>query len=176
MNYKPIGKPRWEDMLVKPNLKDYEAARREFEWESMRGSLSWLPRGGLNMAFEAIDRHCLTWRKNKVALYWLGKDGATEKYTFLDLKFLTNRFANVLRGIGVEKGDRVFIFLGRIPELYVAVFGALKVGAVVGPLFSAFGPEAIRDRMRDSGAKILVTSPDLKERVEAVRSDLPDLK
>jgi len=176
VRYKPIAKPRWEDMVVRPNLRDYEAARREFQWDSVKSSLGWLPRGGLNMAFESIDRHCLTWRKNKVALYWLGKDGSTERYTFQDLKFLTNRFANVLRGLGVEKGDRVFLFLNRIPELYVAAFGALKAGAVVGPLFSAFGPEAARDRLQDSGAKVLVTCPELKERVEEVRPELPDLK
>ncbi|MDP2727870.1 MAG: AMP-binding protein, partial [Dehalococcoidia bacterium] len=176
MNYKPIAKPRWEDMVVRPNLRDYEAAYQEFQWEPMQGGPAGLPGGGLNMAFESIDRHCLTWRKNKVALYWVGKDGTTEKYTFQELKYLTSRFANVLRGLGLQKGDRVFIFLGRIPELYVAAFGALKAGAVIGPLFSAFGPEAVRDRLQDSGATFLVTSPDLKERVEQIRSELPELK
>src|SRR3972149_3960425 len=163
-------------MVVKPNLRDYEAARREFQWQSIVGSLDWMPDGGLNMAHECIDRHCFTWRKNKVALYWVGKDGGSEKYTFQDLKHLTSRFANVLRGLGVQKGDRVFIFLGRIPELYVAAFGALKAGAVVGPLFSAFGPEAVRDRLQAGGARVLVVSPDLQGRVDEIRSELPDLK
>ncbi len=176
MKYEPIAKPSWEEIAIRPNLRDYEQARQELTWESARKGLTWLPDGGLNMAFEAIDRHCLTWRKNKVALYWGGKDRSEEKYTFLDLKRRTDRFANVLRGLGVRKGDRVFIFLSRIPELYVAAFGTLKAGGVIGPLFSAFGPDAVRDRLRDSGATVLVTCPELKDRVDQIRADLPDLK
>ena len=176
MKHKPIAKPRWQDMVIKSNLQDYEATRQEFQWDSLKSSFVWLPGGGLNMAFEAIDRHCLTWRKNKVALYWVSKSLTTEKYTFLDLKHLTDRFANVLRGLGLQKGDRVFVFLNRIPELYVTAFGTLKAGGVIGPLFSAFGPEAIRDRLRDSGATVLVTCPELKDRVDQIRADLPDLK
>ncbi|MDP3939746.1 MAG: AMP-binding protein [Deltaproteobacteria bacterium] len=176
MKYKPIAKTPWEDMAIKSNLRDYEATRRDFDWETVRSSLSWLPGGGLNMAFEAIDRHCLTWRKNKVALHWISKNLTAEKYTFQDLKRLTDRFANVLQDLGLQKGDRVFIFLGRIPELYIAAFGTLKAGGVVGPLFSAFGPEAIRDRLRDSGAKVLVTCPELKVRVDEIRAELPDLQ
>ncbi|MDO8688972.1 MAG: AMP-binding protein, partial [Dehalococcoidia bacterium] len=163
-------------MAIKSNLRDYEATRRDFDWDTVKSSLNWLPGGGLNMAYEAIDRHCLTWRKNKVALHWISKELTSEKYTFMDMKRMTDRFANVLQGLGLQKGDRVFIFLGRVPELYVAAFGTLKAGGVVGPLFSAFGPEAIRDRLRDSGARVLVTSPDLKGRVEQIRAELPDLQ
>ncbi|MBI3890146.1 MAG: acetate--CoA ligase, partial [Candidatus Wallbacteria bacterium] len=135
-----------------------------------------LPGGGLNKAYECIDRHALGPRRGKIALHWEGRDGHTETYTFAELKNLTDRFANVLRVLGVRKGERVFVFLERIPELFVAIFGTLKLGAVAGPLFSAFGPDAIRDRLADCAAKILVTSPELRGRVEEVKGELPSLE
>jgi len=176
MPYDTIRKPRPEKMGFTPNLTDYEAMRRSFSWEAIRAELDGLPGGGLNIAHECIDRHAATDRWSKPALIWEGRNGDTETYTFNDLKALSDRFAQVLRGLGVKKGDRVFVFLDRIPELYVTVFGTLKAGGVIGPLFSAFGPEAIRDRLADSGAVVLVTSPSLVERVESIRGELPDLR
>src|SRR5687768_2743655 len=87
-----------------------------------------------------------------------------------------NKAANGLRALGVEKGDRVFVFLERIPECYFTVFGTLKLGAVIGPLFSAFGPDAVKDRLEDSGANVLVTSPDLWAKVAHIRPELPALE
>jgi acetyl-CoA synthetase len=89
---------------------------------------------------------------------------------------LSNRFANVLRHLGVQKGDRVFVFMDRIPELYAAVFGTLKAGCIIGPLFSAFGPDAIKDRLENSEAVVLVTQPHLLSKARAVRPDLPALR
>jgi acetyl-CoA synthetase len=89
---------------------------------------------------------------------------------------MSNRWLNVLRSLGVKKGDRVFVFLDRIPELYAAVFGTLKAGCVIGPLFSAFGPDAVKDRLENSGAVVLLTSPDLWRKIASIRSELPELK
>jgi acetyl-CoA synthetase len=176
MPYETIRKPPLDRMTLRPNLTDYDATRRSFSWDAVRREMDGLPEGGLNIAHECIDRHAKTARRNKTALYWEGRNGDTETYTFNDLKQLSDRFARVLRGLNVKKGERVFVFLDRIPELYVAVFGTLKAGAVIGPLFSAFGPDALRDRLSDSGAVALVTSPALLDRVEAVRKDLPALE
>ena len=176
MSYDTIRKPPTSQMAQRPHLDDYEAERRGFSWESLRAELDGLPGGGLNIAYECIDRHDGTKRRDKVALRWEGKNGREETYTFHDLKELTDRFAQVLRGLGVRRGDRVFVFLDRVPELYVAVFGILKAGGVVGPLFSAFGPDAIRDRLADAAAVLLVTSPALVDRVEQVRAELPALR
>src|SRR3972149_6891659 len=176
MRFETIKKPALDKMNKRPNLRNYSAMARSFRWEDIHRELTWLEQGGLNKAFEAIDRHCQTARRDKPALLWEAKGGETERYTFLDLSRLTNKCANLLSELGVKKGDRVFIFLDRIPELYISLFAALKLGAVVGPLFSAFGPEAVRDRLKDSGAKVLVTSPFLRERVYEVREELPDLK
>ena len=176
MDYQVVNKPSISQMKVKPNLTDYDQLRTSFSWEEMHRELDWLPDGYLNKAHECIDRHANGPNATKVAMLWEGKNGEEESYTFADLKRETNKFANVLRGLGVNRGDRVFLLMGRVPELYIAVFGILKAGAVAGPLFSAFGPEPVKDRLQDSGAKVLVTTPDLRRRISGILPDLPDLE
>jgi acetyl-CoA synthetase len=93
------------------------------------------------------------------------------------LKLLSNKFANVLKSLGISRGDRVFTYMGRYPELYIAAIGTVKNGSVWGPLFGGFRAEAVMDRLEDSGAKVLVTTPDLKESsVDEIVESLPDLK
>jgi acetyl-CoA synthetase len=176
MHYEPIRKPDIREFSVKPNLSDYEKFRTELTWDGIRRELDWFEDGGLNIAYESIDRHVKTPRKDKIALYWEGKEGESETYTFYDLYRLTNRFANVLQGLGIEKGDRVFTYLDRTPEAYICLLGALKAGAVIGPLFSAFGPDAVRDRLQDSKARILVTNTRLVGTVHGILGELPDLE
>ncbi len=173
---KPIEKDL-SALALPPNMRDYEEWRREGSWEREKDALDWFERDrSINICWEAIDRHTRTWRKNKVALIWEGAGGERRTYTFADLARETSRFASALASLGVQRGDRVFVFLTRVPELYIAVLGTLKAGAVAGPLFSAFGPDAVRDRLRDSGAKILVTDETLKRRVDPVRGELPELR
>ncbi|EPY10207.1 acetate--CoA ligase [Paenibacillaceae sp. P-4] len=156
-----------------PNMSDYEQWSADFKWEDVEKQFSWYETGKVNMAYEAIDRHVANGRGDKVALYY--SDAARdESYTFADLSRKTNQFANVLRKLGIQKGDRIFIFMPRTPELYVSLLGSLKVGAVVGPLFEAFMETAVRDRLEDSGAVAIVTTPSLVHRVP--RSELPALK
>jgi acetyl-CoA synthetase len=176
MPYETIQKPDAASFSVRPNIADYTGQRASFRWQDVASELDGLPNGGLNIAHEAIDRHLKTGRADKPAILWESKNGAQETYTFRDIARMSNKWANALRALGVKKGDRVFAFLDRIPELYATVFGTLKVGAVTGPLFSAFGPDAVRDRLADSGAVVFLTSPDLWRRVEQIRGDLPDLK
>ncbi len=173
-SYAPI--PKAGRLKAPPNLGDYEAARGSFDWGSVEGELDWLPDGNLNIAYEAIDRHVAKGNGAKPAMLWEGKNGEQETHTFADLSAATNQFANVLRGLGLQKGDRVFTFMERLPEIYVAVFGALKAGCVAGPLFSAFGPDPVRDRLEDSGAIVLVTQPELRKRIAHIFPDLPALK
>ena len=173
MNYETIRKPSFDSA---PNLTDYEAERDAFSWEQIDEELDWLDGGALNIAHEVIDRHLATERRDKVALIWEGKDGDVETYTFADMAGLTNRFANVLTGLGAEKGDRVFTYLDRTPESFVALIGALKTGAIIGPLFSAFGPDAIKDRLQDSEARILVTNARLAKTVRDILPELPALE
>src|SRR3989344_5839222 len=102
----------------------------------------------LNAAVEAVDKNAQSDRKNKVALYWEGEDGTKSKYSFLELSVLSNKFGNILKShYNVEREDRVFFFLPRIPELFYGFLGTLKTGAIAGTLFSAFGPQALQDRL-----------------------------
>jgi acetyl-CoA synthetase len=156
------------------NLVNYEDTYKNFSWEETEKEFSWHETGLVNMAYEAIDRHAETFRKNKVALYYRD-NSRNEKFTFKEMKELSNKAGNVLKTYGdVEKGDRVFIFMPRSPELYFTVLGAIKLGAIVGPLFEAFMEGAVRDRLQDSEAKVLVTTPELLERVPV--DELPALK
>ncbi|HFK1709799.1 MULTISPECIES: acetate--CoA ligase [unclassified Bacillus (in: firmicutes)] len=156
------------------NLPNYEEAYANFNWEEVNKDFTWNETGRVNMAYEAIDKHAKSDRKNKVALYY--QDGSRkEKYTFKEMKDFSNKAGNVLKNYGdVEKGDRVFIFMPRSPELYFALLGAVKLGAIVGPLFEAFMEGAVRDRLEDSEAKVLITTPELLERIPL--NDLPSLK
>ncbi len=156
----------------------YEAACRSFTWAEARAALDGLPEGrGLNIAHEAVDRHAVGPQGARVALRWLGKDGARRELSYAELAALSNRFANALRALGVGEGDTVFSLLGRVPALYVAVLGALKNGSVFCPLFSAFGPEPIQSRMEIGSAKVLVTTPQLYARkVRQLRAALPHLE
>ncbi len=119
------------------------------------------------------------WRKARAtrsALRWIAKDETRRDFTYAELKAETDRFANVLAGLGVNKGERVYGLLGRVPELYVAALGTLKAGAVFSPMFSAFGPEPIKARMQIGDARVLVTSEQFyKRKVAAWRNELPGL-
>jgi acetyl-CoA synthetase len=163
---------------VTPNLESYDDAYASFSWEKAATELSGLPDGkGLNIAYEAIDRHAAGDRRDHVALRWLSKSDEVHDFTYGEMQRLTNRFANLLRGLGVGKGDRVFVLAGRIPELYVVALGTLKNGSVFCPLFSAFGPEPICSRMTIGGAKVLVTTESLYARkVAGLRDRLPELQ
>ncbi|MEX0958379.1 MAG: acetate--CoA ligase [Burkholderiales bacterium] len=162
---------------VAPNLSDYEQERTRFSWNSVRSELAGLPGGGLNIAFEATDRHAATSRRDQTALRWIGRDGSRRDISYGELTRLTDRFAAAIRSLGVRKGERLFVLAPRIPELYVAVLGALKNGTVVSPLFSAFGPEPIATRLNIGEGKVLVTTASLyKRKVEKIRATLPTLE
>jgi len=162
MELAPIHKPPTPDRP--PNVRDYDEARRQFRWSDARAELAGLPGGGLNIAYEAIDRHVEGPLADKVALRWRGKRGERREITYRELSSETSRFANVLRSLEIEPGAVVFTLCGRIPELFVAVFGALKLGCVVSPLFSAFGPDPIITRVEAGQGRVLVTTSSLYQR------------
>ena len=146
-------------------LQNYDETAANFDWKDAEKAFSWHETGRMNMAHEAIDRHANSDRKNKIALYY--KDAnRKESYTFHEMKKWSNKAANVLQThTNLEKGDRLFIFMPRSPELYFALVGALKMGVIVGPLFEAFMEGAVYDRLADSEAKAIVTTPELLGRI-----------
>ena len=155
------------------NLTNYDEKVKQFDWKETEKNFSWYKTGNWNMAYEAIDRHAESYRKNQVALYY-DEGVRKEKYTFKEMKELSNKAGNLFKQVGVEKGDRVFVFMPRSPELYFSLLGVIKLGAIVGPLFEAFMEGAVRDRLADSDAKVIVTTKELLSRIPV--EDLPSLK
>ena len=177
MPWQPIRKDPagWR---VRPHLIDYGKTCAGFSWDDVRRELDGLPGGqGLNIAHEAVDRHMGGANEGRLAMRWLGRDGTVRDFTFADLSRESSRFANVLGQLGVEKGERVFALAGRIPELYFAALGTLKNVSVFCPLFSAFGPEPIRQRLERGDARILVTTErQYEKKVAGLLERLPQLK
>ncbi|MBX9940323.1 MAG: acetate--CoA ligase [Candidatus Obscuribacterales bacterium] len=161
---------------VKCNLEEYATTYDTFAWEDARSEISYFQDGKVNAAYNAVDRHLTDGRKNKVALYSVDAAGQVEKFTFQEIHDAAGKMGNALKALGIKKGDRVFVFLPRIPELYIATIAIAKIGAIAGPLFSAFGPDALKDRLQDSEAKIVITNPALKDKLDAIKKDLPDLE
>ncbi|MFJ2931980.1 AMP-binding protein [Streptomyces sp. NPDC087219] len=164
-------------LWVAPVMPDYDSARATFSWRRERSRLAGLPDGGINIGYEAVDRHLREGHGERVALRCIAHDGTVQTVTFARLAAESSRFAHVLETLGVERGERVFTLLGRRFELYSAVLGTLRAGRVLCPLFSAFGPEPIALRMELGNARALVTTRELYERkVAPVRSRLPHLR
>lgn len=156
------------------NLTEYEKIYQNFKWEDVEKAFSWSKTGKVNMAYECIDRHVDEGKGDKIALNYKD-DVRKESYTFNELKQKSNQAANVLKTKAhVQKGDRVFIFMPRTPELYFAFLGILKIGAIVGPLFEAFMEKAVKDRLENSDAKVIITTNSLLPRIP--KDDLPNLE
>lgn len=159
------------------NMPDYETTRDGFSWGIARSLLDGFGADRLNIAHEAVDRHVAGGHGDQIALRWIATSGARTDVTYAQMQRETDRFANVLRALGLGKGDAVYALLERVPELYIAALGTLKAGAVFCPMFSAFGPEPIQARMDIGGAALLLTSARLyKRKVARIRDRLPQLR
>jgi len=164
-------------LRVPPNFADYAAERARFSWDAVRRALAEQGAGRVNLGWLAADRHAQGPLGGKPAYRFLSAAGAPRDLSYGELSRLSSRFCNVLRGLGVGRGERLFVLSGRIPELYVAVLGSLKNGSVVSPLFSAFGPEPIATRVNLGGGRVLVTTDELYERkVAKWRDKMPSLE
>ncbi|MDP2062982.1 MAG: acetate--CoA ligase [Phaeovulum sp.] len=158
-------------------MPDPEAARADFSWQTARDLLEGMPGGGLNIAYEAVDRHVAAGFGAEIAIRWLGKDGTARDLSYQELDGQAARFANVLTAHGLRRGDRVFALMGRTPELYAVALGTLKAGMVFTPLFSAFGPDPVRTRMEIGEASALVTTATIFVRkIAAWRAEIPSLR
>ncbi len=117
----------------------------------------WFVGGKTNIAYNAIDRHVKTWRKNKIALVWEGEPGDVRTFSYYRLGQEVNRFANILSSMGVRKGDTVTIYMGRVPELVFAMLACARIGAIHSVVFGGFSEQALADRIEDSQSRVLVT-------------------
>jgi acetyl-CoA synthetase len=136
----------------------------EKKWDSVleydfdRPKIEWFKGGKTNVAYNCVDRHLTTWRRNKAALIWESDEGRTKVYTYQSLYYKVCRFANVLKKHGIRKGDRVAIYLPMIPELPVVMLACARIGAIHSVVFGGFSAAALRDRIQDCGAKMLITA------------------
>ncbi len=128
----------------------------EYEFDTPR--VEWFKGGRTNVAYNCLDRHLSTWRRNKAAIIWESDEGRSKIYTYQSLYYKVCRFANVLRKHGVKKGDRVAIYMPMIPELPVAMLACARIGAIHSIVFGGFSSQALRDRIQDSECKMLITA------------------
>ncbi|MEN9407525.1 MAG: acetate--CoA ligase [Candidatus Parcubacteria bacterium] len=153
-----------------------DVLNQQFDWKSEEKKLAWFPDGTLNIAHNAVDQHLTNGNAKKTALIYENEKNETTTFTFEDLAKKSNKVANLLKKNVVNKGDRAFLFLPRTPDLFFSFLGIVKTGAIAGTMFSAFGPDALKDRLANSKAKALFTTKELLPRVEQVKAELPDLE
>ena len=170
------------DLKVTPNLTDYEQTRASFDWSAVPEVCAGMGEGGCNIAYAAVDRHAEGPEAGRTALRFIADDPDSAELTTHDVSYaelgrLTRKFTNVLRGLEIGKGDRVFVIMGRVPELYISMLGALRNGSVVSPLFSAFGPEPIATRVTIGSADVIVTTAAIyKRKIAKIRDQLTSVK
>ena len=157
-----------------PVLARYEETCASFSWEQVNREFTWHETGKLNIAHEAIGRFAENPATARHPCLIYSLRDRREVLSFADMHRLSNRFGNVLRGLGVGAGDRVFLFLPNIPELYIALVGCAKIGAIIVPMYSHFRKDALRDRMLDAQGALLVTTPAHRRHIPA--EELPDLE
>ncbi len=134
----------------------FEKWEKTLVWE--QPFAKWFEGGKLNASYNCIDRHLKTFRKNKAAIIFEGEPGDSRVLTYQDLYREVTKFANVLKDLGVKKGDRVSLYMPMIPELPVAMLACARIGAVHSVVFGGFAPEALSDRINDAGSKIVITT------------------
>ena len=121
-----IIKKNLKDLAVAPNILNYDKTYRTANWAQIAKEIEWFDKDHLNAAYNAVDKHLTTWRKNKVAMYYEDDFGIREQYSFMQIAEESNKIANVLKNHGIKKEEKVFIFLPRVPLLYISFLGILK--------------------------------------------------
>jgi acetyl-CoA synthetase len=162
-------------MMSTHNLADYERERESFSWGDIYAEADWDAPGRMNIAHEVCDRHAEA-TPERTALRYAGTNGEREDVTFADLAERSNRFANLLEGEGIERGDRVFTFMPRVPAHFVSLIGTLKRGATFGGVNERFGPDGISYRLADCDAKAILTTTGNRDVVERALADVPSVE
>ncbi|MCD4707547.1 MAG: AMP-binding protein [Candidatus Sabulitectum sp.] len=158
------------------NIGSYEKRRENFSWDIAKEVLGWKEGEILNIGAMCSDRICAQGKSDKKALIWQGFGGKQKTYTFNDLRVLSNGYAKFLKDLGVEPGEKVCLFMDKIPELYISFLGVLKMGAVAQPLFSAFGDESLEVRLLSADTKVIFTTRKHVKKVRKIQDRLPALE
>ncbi len=158
------------------NIGSYEERLRGFDWSVSREVLGWTEGEILNIGHMCSDRVCARGGADRTALIWEGFGGKKETYTFDDLRVRSNAFAKLLQDRGLEPGDRICIFMDKIPSLYFSFLGILKMGGIAQPLFSAFGDESLEVRLASAGTRAILTTQKHVKKVRKILDRLPGLE
>lgn len=158
------------------NIGSYEKRYKDFDWSLAKRELNWDENGNINIGYLCSDRNCELGLADKLALIWESYSGEVKKYTFNDIRIYSNNFADFFNKLGIKPGERICIFLDKVPALYIGLLGILKMGAIAQPLFSAFGEEALFTRLEDAETKAIITSRKHIGKVRRIRDQLPALK
>jgi acetyl-CoA synthetase len=142
--------------------ESYTEAVRAFDWRTVQEALGWKSGEKVSLGASIVDRHAAS---ERFALICVGRDGTERRLTYLELSEASNRFANLLRRLGVEPGDRIAGLMPRGPEVIIAIVGTLKLGAIYVPIFTGFGPDSIRFRLDHCQAKVLVTHQEVRKQL-----------
>ena len=158
------------------NPPAYQELTANFDWAIAERELGYKPGGPINIGAMCSDRLCDLGLGNKVALLWEDYQGNAKRFTYDDIRVLSNTMARFLCDLGIQPGERVCLFMDRVPELYIGFLGILKTGAVAQPLFSAFGEESLLVRLGDAGTSAIITQKKHVPKVRKIRSQLPKLR
>ncbi|HRI46363.1 MAG: acetate--CoA ligase [Ignavibacteriaceae bacterium] len=141
---------------VAENLHWFKYWKKVKQWNPPNAK--WFIGGKTNISYNCVDRHLTTWRRNKAAIIWEGEPGETRILTYQVLHREVCKFANVLKKLGIQKGDRIAVYMGMVPELAIALLACARIGAVHTVVFGGFSAEALKDRINDADAKLVITS------------------
>ena len=164
-------------MLNHPrNMRTYEEEQQNFNWEISCKELGYKDGDVINIGEYCTDRICRMGMADKLALIWEGHAGEEKRYTFNDMRQLTNTIADFIRKLGLEPGERVCLFMDKVPELYFGFLGILKTGSIAQPLYSAFGSESLLTRLEDAKTSAIMTQKKHLPKIRNILKDLPFLK
>lgn len=158
------------------NIGSYDERVKSFDWSIAEKELGYKNGDLINIGWYCSDRICEQGKADKIALYHEGFTGEERKYTFNDIRLASNTIGTFLRKLGIKNEDRVCLFMDKIPELYLSFLGVLKTGAIVQPLFSAFGDESLYVRLENAGTKAIITQKKHVGKVRKITDKLPGLE
>jgi acetyl-CoA synthetase len=158
------------------NIGSYEERLKNFRWSLAEKELGYKDGEVINIAWYCSDRICLNGNSEKIALYYEGFGGVVKKFTFNDIRLAGNTIGTFLQNLGLKNEDRICLFMDRIPELYLSFLGILKIGAIVQPLFSAFGDESLFVRLENARTRAIITQRKHLFKVRKILDKLPDLE
>lgn len=148
----------------------------EFNYNKQYDEWSWKISDSYNIGYDTVDKHTINGNKNKIALIWENQNGELKKFSFIDIKNLTNKFGNILKYLGIKKGDRYIIRLPNIPEFQISFIGGVKIGAVPIPSSVMFRDHEIKYRINDSKSKAIITSSNYVDEVNKIKDNCPSLE